>query len=76
MDVWWNSIHRHFKNTFHEFKVQKKVIITETFNIDFRNKFIKFFIILFFLFFFIQFDLIFLIYFHIYSYVMLIISRA
>ena len=35
------NIHRSFNNTFHEFKVLKEVIITETFNVDFHNKFIK-----------------------------------
>ena len=44
---------KHFKNTFHELKVLKKVIITETFNIDFHNKLINiglfcFFVCLFF----------------------------
>ena len=29
------------KNIFHEFKILKKIIITETFNIDFHNKFIN-----------------------------------
>ena len=28
-------------NSFHEFKVMEKVIITETFNVDFLYKFIK-----------------------------------
>ena len=61
MDVWWiytfispaisSNIHRYFNNTFHEFKVLKKVTITETFNVDFHNKFIRFWIIWFFSFF-------------------------
>ena len=33
-------------NTFHEFKVMKKVIKTETFNVNFHNIFIRFWIIL------------------------------
>ena len=37
-----------FNNIFHDFKVLKKFIITKTFNVDFHNKFIKFWIILFF----------------------------
>ena len=35
-------IHQYFNNTFNEFKVLKKVTVTETFNIDFLNKFIEF----------------------------------
>ena len=51
MDVWLNSwrkekknIYRYFTNTFLEFKVLKKVIITEMFNVDFHDFswFIKF----------------------------------
>ena len=48
-----SNIYRYFNNSFHEFKVLKKVIVTETFNVDFRNKFIKFWSILFFQLFFI-----------------------
>ena len=43
-----SNIHRYFINIFHEFKIMKKVITTETFNVDFHNKFIKFLIICFF----------------------------
>ena len=46
MDVGWNS--RKKKNTFHKSKVLKKVITTETFNVEFYNDFIKFWITLFF----------------------------
>ena len=42
-----SNIYRYFNNIFHEFKVMKKVIITEMFNANFHNKFIKFWIILF-----------------------------
>ena len=35
----------YLKNTFHEFKVLKKVIKNETFNIDFHYEFIEFWII-------------------------------
>ena len=48
-----SNIHRYFNNTFHEFKHLKKVIITETFNVNFYNRFIKFCLFLFFLLFFI-----------------------
>ena len=34
--------HNKFINTFHEYKVLKKVIIIETFYMDFQNKLIKF----------------------------------
>ena len=63
------NIHRYFNNTFHEFKVLKKVIITETFNVNFHNKFIKFGLFCFFRFssYFIGFN--FLVYFHIYIYI-------
>ena len=37
-----SNIHRYFINIFHEFKVLKKFITTETFNVDFHNKFFKF----------------------------------
>ena len=37
-----SNIHRYFNNILHEFKVLKKVIITEAFNVDFHNKFMKF----------------------------------
>ena len=57
------NIHRYFNNTFHEFKIRKKVILTETFNFDFHNKFIKFGLFCFFVFYF------FLIYFYIYIYI-------
>ena len=50
---------------FHEFNVLKKVIITETFNVDFRKKFIKFVIV--FQLFFILLDL--FPYIHIYLYI-------
>ena len=36
------KIHRYLNNTFHECKVLKKFIKTETFNVDFQNKIIKF----------------------------------
>ena len=42
---------------FMNLNVLKKVITTETFNVDFHNKFIKFWIILFFQLFFILWDL-------------------
>ena len=43
MDVWRKTnIHQYLNNTFHEFKVLKKVIKTEIFYIDFHNEFIKF----------------------------------
>ena len=55
MNVWWNSRRKEsvykkkdFNNTFHEFQVLKKVIRTETSNVDSHNKFVKFWIILFF----------------------------
>ena len=34
------SIHRNFINTFYEFKVLRNLIIMETFNVNFHNKFI------------------------------------
>ena len=37
-----SNINRYFHNTFHEYKALKKAIITETFRVDFHNKFIKF----------------------------------
>ena len=37
-----SNIHRYFNNTFHEFKALNKVITTETFNVDFHCKFVKF----------------------------------
>ena len=40
--VTYSNIYRYFNNTFHEFKVLKLVIITETFNVDFHYKLIKF----------------------------------
>ena len=40
-----SNIHRYFNNIFHEFKVLEMVITTETLNVDFHNKFIKFWII-------------------------------
>ena len=43
-----SNIHRCFNNTFHGFKIMKNTIITETFNVGFHYKFIKFFMILFF----------------------------
>ena len=56
VDVWWNTGGKEnmykkkdswqyicYSNyTFHEFKVLKKVIIPEMFNIDFHNKFFQF----------------------------------
>ena len=39
MDVCWNDRRN---NIFHDLKVLKKVIKTETFNVDFQNKFIQF----------------------------------
>ena len=39
-----SNIHRYFDNISHEFKVLKKVFTTETLNVDFENKFIKFWI--------------------------------
>ena len=36
------NIYFYFNKTFHEFKVLKKVIVTETFNVDFHNKFLNF----------------------------------
>ena len=42
-----SNIGRYFNNTFHEFKVLKKVIITETFNFNLDNKLIRFWIICF-----------------------------
>ena len=33
------KMHCYFNKTFHEFKVLKKVFITETINVDFHNKF-------------------------------------
>ena len=59
-----SNIHRNFNNTFHEFKVLKKIVINETFNVDFHHKFIKIWIICFFF-------LLFLIY--IYIYIIIII---
>ena len=64
----WNTNH-YFNNSFHEFKVLKKIIRAETFNVSFHNKFIKFWIILFFLLFFILLDLISLFYIYIYIYI-------
>ena len=62
------NINRYFNYTFHEFKVLKKVIITEAFNVDFHNKFIEFGLFRFFYFFHtIGFN--FLIYFVIYIYI-------
>ena len=43
-----SNILHYFNNVFHEFQLLKKVITTETFNIDFHNKFIRFWIILLF----------------------------
>ena len=43
-----SNIHRYFNKNFHEFQVLMKVITTETFNVDFHYKFLKFWIILFF----------------------------
>ena len=37
-----SNIHRYFNNTSREFKVQKRVTTTETFNVDFQDKFIIF----------------------------------
>ena len=68
MDVWWNRRRKesvYFNITVHELKALKKVIITETFNVDFHNKFIKFWIILFFSTFLYTVGFNFLIYFHI-----------
>ena len=48
-----SNIHCYFNNIFHAFKVLKKFITTEMFNINFYNKFIKFWIISFFQLFFI-----------------------
>ena len=42
-----SNIYRYFYNVFHEFEALKKVITTETFNIDIHNKFLKFLIIVF-----------------------------
>ena len=39
--------HHYFKNQFHEFKILKKVGTTETLNVDFHYKFVKFGIVLF-----------------------------
>ena len=33
-----SNFHHYFNNSFHEFKVLKIVIVTETFNIDFHSK--------------------------------------
>ena len=38
-------IYRYINYTFHEFKILKRAIITETFNVDFHNKLIKFWVI-------------------------------
>ena len=46
-----SNIHCYFNKIFNKFKVLKKVITTEMFNIDFHNKSIKFWIIIFFFFF-------------------------
>ena len=43
-----SNIHCYFNNSFHEFKILKKIIITKMFNVDFHYKFIKFLIICFF----------------------------
>ena len=43
-----SKIHRYFNDIFHELNILKKVITTETFNVNFHYKFIKFWIILFF----------------------------
>ena len=62
------NIHHYFKNFFHEFKSPKKDIITETFNVDFHNKFIKFGLFFFSTFLHtVRFN--FLLYFHIYMYI-------
>ena len=58
------NIHHYFNNTFREFKVLKKVIIAETFNVDFHNKFIKFSLFCFF-----YFSLYIYIYIYVYIYV-------
>ena len=42
-----SNIHCYFNNIFHEFKVLKKVI-TEMFNVNFHNKFLKFWVVSFF----------------------------
>ena len=42
-----SNIHRYFNNNFHKFKVLKKIITTETFNVDSHNNFIKLWIIFF-----------------------------
>ena len=39
-----SNIYCHFNKIFHEFKILKKVITTETFNVDGQNKLIKFWI--------------------------------
>ena len=46
------NIYRYFNNTFYKFKILKKIIITETVNVDFHNEFIKFglFVVFFFYF--------------------------
>ena len=44
-----SNIHHYFNNSFDEFKVLKKLIITEMFNINFHSKFIKFGLFCFFL---------------------------
>ena len=49
-----------FHNTFHGFKVLKKVKITKMFNVDFYDQFIEFGLFYFFLLFFILLDLIYL----------------
>ena len=51
------KIHHYFNDIFHEFKILKKVITTETFYVDFHYTFNKFWIILFFQLFFILSDL-------------------
>ena len=59
LKYWWmffffpaisSNIHCYSNNTFHKFKVLKKVIMAETFNVDFHNKFIKFGLFCFFYF--------------------------